>query len=341
MGLEINGFTVDDEMAGHVQTYLDLVREDRELYDDLHGAETRIHLSWIHEDMFGTADSHAGKLRRKLVVHDFKYGAGIAVDAIENRQGLYYVIGVAARYNFDFEEYEFVIVQPRAFHPDGPIRRWSFSKDRLKEYERELKVGMDRVEKARAADDIMAYLKPGDHCRWCAAAIDCPGLLRKMELAVFEDFDPVNDDILSVTPTPPEELPMDRLIMALEFGDILESWIKSVRSHAYRMAEEGNPPPGYKLVQKYGRRKWKDESKAKGIFEMMGFPEADIVDKPPPKLKSPAQIEKLMKKDTGLDKQFVVPYTIAPESGTALVPDTDRREALSSSVEDDFSAVTD
>lgn len=335
-------FEVDEEMAEHVQTYLDVVRADREEFNDFHGCETQIHLNWIHEDMFGTSDSHCGKKKKKLIVHDLKYGAGVPVDAIENTQGLYYVAGVAARYNFDFEECEFVIAQPRAFHPEGPIRRWSFPIDRLRQYERELRLGMDRVEKARAADDIMAYLKPGDHCRWCAAAIDCPALRRKMEMAVFEDFDPVNDDVLSVTPTPPEELAMDKLIMALEFGNIFESWIKQVRSYAYRLAEEGNPPPGYKLVQKYGRRKIKDQDHTKEALLMLGFAETEIFEPPvPPKLKSPAQLEKLFKKKEGWDTKFMRHFAKAPEAGSALVPEGDKRESLAISVEDDFTAITD
>ena len=337
-----NEFTVDEEMAEHVQVYVDLVRADRKKYGDFHGCETRIHLKWIHEDMFGTSDSHCGKRKKKLIVHDLKYGAGVPVNAIDNTQGLYYVAGVAANYDFDFEECEFVIVQPRAFHPDGPIRRWTFPIERLREFERDLLIAMDRVEKARSATDIMPYLSAGDHCRWCAAAIDCPLLAHKREVAIFEDFDPVNDDILSVTPTPPEELPMDRLVMVLKFADIFESWVKQVRSYAYRIAEEGNPPPGYKLVQKYGRRKIKDQEKASDALQMLGFTPEELYEPPvAPKIKSPAQLEKLFKKKEGWDKKFLRHFTMAPETGSTLVAENDKRGALVNSVEDDFDVVTD
>lgn len=335
-------FKVDTEMANHVQTYLDIVRKDRKKYSDFNGCETRIHLDWIHEDMFGTADSHCGTRKKKLIVHDLKYGAGIPVEAVNNTQGLYYVAGVAAQYDFDFDECEFVIVQPRAFHPEGPVRRWSFPVSRLRQYEHELIQGMDRIEKAWKSKDIMDFLKPGDHCKWCAAAIDCPSLRRKMELTVFEDFDVVEDDLLSVTPTPPEELSMDKLVMALEFGHIFESWIKQVRSYAYRLAEEGNPPPGYKLVQKYGHRKIINPEKMAEVLDMFGFSEADIYEPPePPKMKSPAQLEKLFKKRAGWDSKFMRHFAKAHETGVALVPERDRRGALSNSVEDDFTAITD
>lgn len=332
-------FEVDEDMAENVQVYLDVVRQDRETYDGFSGVETRVHLKWIDEDMFGTADSHCGKRKKRLIVHDYKHGAGVAVDVEENPQAMFYVLGVAAQHKFDFEEYEAVIVQPRAMHPDGPIRRWVFSAARLRKFEKELMAGVDKVIKARDATDIMPYLKAGDHCRWCPAAITCPALQRQMELSVFEDFDPVTDDLLSAEPTSPNELSTEMLAQALAFAHIMEAWVGQVRSYAYQMAEQGTPPPGYKLVQKYGRRKWKNEDTAKNVLLMLGIDETEI--HAPAKMKSPAQVEKLFKKDFGVDKKFVGKLTFTPETGSALVAEGDRREALTNAVEDDFTAVTD
>lgn len=335
-------FEVDEEMAENVQLYLDVVREDIERWDDISGVETRIHLKWIHEDMFGTSDSHAGLRGARLVVHDYKHGAGITVDAVENSQGLYYVLGIAAKYEFQFEEYEFVIVQPRAHHPDGPVRRWVFTKERLKQFERELKVGLDRVEKARESNKIIDWLNPGDHCRFCPAALDCPALERQMELAVFEDFSHIDDDILTATPTPPNELSPERLKQALEFASIFEAWIGQVRSYAYQRAEEGNPPEGFKLVQKYGHAKHKDPEKTVDVLTLLGFTPEQIFEAPkPPKVKSPAQLKKLFTKKSGVDKKFLRHFTMTPETGSALVPVGDRRAELVNRVEDDFAAVTD
>lgn len=340
IGAELNGFEVDAEMADHVQVYLDVVRADYRKYPDYKGVETRIHLSWIDDNAFGTSDSHAGKKNKRLVVHDYKHGAGIPVDAEENTQGLYYVLGVAEKYGFEFEEYEFCIVQPRAFHPAGPVRRWVFSKERLKQYENDLLKGIQRVEKARLSDDLSQHLNPGDHCRFCPAAIICPVLKRKMEMTVGDDFDDVAGvEIVSITPTPPNELSPEKLAAALQFASIMESWISQIRSFAYQEAQIGNPPPGYKLVQKYGRRKWKNEHKAEQILTLYGLMPDEI--HVPPKMKSPAQIEKLFKKARGLDKKFVERLTLTPESGSALVPIGDRREAVSHSVGDDFDAIID
>lgn len=334
-----NRFEVDEEMAENVQVYLDTVRADRKKHGDVFGIETRIHLKWIHENMFGTSDSHCGKRKKRLIVHDYKHGAGVPVDVVDNSQILYYMLGVACLYDFDFEEYEGVIVQPRAHHPDGPVRRWVVTKERLREFERELKSGLDRVEKARESRKIMDWLKPGDHCRWCAAAITCPALQRKMELAVFEDFDHVDDDILSVEPTPPHELSPKKLTDALKFASILESWITQVRSYAYQKAMEGQVPEGYKVVQKYGRRKIRDTDKVADTLLMLGFKPDDIFQTP--KLKPLSTLKKLFKKREGWDKDLLRGFTVTPETGSALVPIEDKREALVNRVEDDFANVTD
>ena len=135
---------------------------------------------------------------------------------------------------------------------------------------------------------------------------------------------------------------MDRLVMVLKFADIFESWVKQVRSYAYRIAEEGNPPPGYKLVQKYGRRKIKDQEKASDALQMLGFTPEELYEPPvAPKIKSPAQLEKLFKKKEGWDKKFLRHFTMAPETGSTLVAENDKRGALVNSVEDDFDVVTD
>lgn len=342
IGLTLNGFEVDEAMADAVQVYVEIVREDIDRFkgsDAVHGVEDKINLKWIHPDAFGTSDAHAGKIGYTLVVHDYKHGAGVPVDAVGNKQGLYYTLGVAAKYGFKFNAYEFVIVQPRAFHPDGPIRRWCFSKEELEQYESEVKAGIDRVEKAKAADDIMPYLSPGDHCRWCNAAPGCPGLKHKMEMSIYEDFDPIEDDILSITPTPPEELTPEKLADALRFADIFENWVSEVRSFAYRQAMRGETPPGFKFVKKYGHRKFKDPQKVKILAELMGVPEEELYTKPAPKMKTPNQTEQALKK-LKIGKEVLGPLIMTPETGFTIVEEDDRREAYDA-VEDDFSAITD
>jgi hypothetical protein len=59
-----------------------------------------------------------------------------------------------------------------------------------------------------------------------------------------------------------DALSLDELAHILDGLDVLEDWIKAVRSHAHASAEKGLKIPGYQLVEKIGNRKWAaDEEK--------------------------------------------------------------------------------
>lgn len=325
-------FVADEEMCEAVQLYLDTVRAIEN--PDVFGVETKVHLHWIHDDLYGTSDAHAGYRgeyqdgQGKLWVFDYKHGAGVSVDADENEQLMYYTLGVAHQYDFYFNTYEAVIVQPRAQHDEGPVRRYEFTRERLMAFEQELKDGLHRVYAAEkhAEDpfaDMVPHLKCGSWCRFCPAQITCPRMDAEMAIACTEDFDPITDDFHVVGPTPPEQLTPEKIAKALEFANIIESWLSAVRSHAYFMAENGATPPGYKLVARKGHRAWKDEQKVRDIMRMLGFTNEEI--SAPAKLKSPAQMEKLKQ---GIDKEFVNSLAAAPDTGFALVPESDKRPAV-------------
>ena len=95
--------------------------------------------------------------------------------------------------------------------------------------------------------------------------------------AIFDDFDDVTDDILEVTPTPPHELSPERLSRAMDFADILEGWVTDLRKFVYEEANAGRPPMGYKVVKKYGHRKWKSTAKIKQLMEFKGIGEAKAI----------------------------------------------------------------
>ncbi|MFX7820722.1 DUF2800 domain-containing protein, partial [Acinetobacter baumannii] len=50
--------------------------------------------------------------------------SGIAVDPDWNTQFFSYGAGAAKLFNYDVSEVELVVVQPRAWHPKGPVRRF-------------------------------------------------------------------------------------------------------------------------------------------------------------------------------------------------------------------------
>lgn len=311
-GLGSHGFTWDEEMCEHVQVYLNTIRMDMELYDckkeDL-VIEQRFHLKHIDEGAFGTADAVLRVFLKFAIVYDFKYGKGVAVNAEENKQEMYY--GVGAALDGDFEEYVLVIVQPRAHHKEGPIRRFTVSKEQLDIFAVELG---QKIEKTREKD---APLCAGPWCRktFCAAMAVCPAVKKQVEKVAGEVFESVKQ----VELPNPETMPDAYLKRALDLADTLTEWIKAVKTYAFNRAVSGDSVLGYKLVRgKPGNRKWADEKEVESLFEL------EYGDKiyETPSLKSPAQLEKVV------GKKAVETLTVRPEGKIQLVENSDSRPEI-------------
>jgi hypothetical protein len=104
----------------------------------------------------------------------------------------------------------------------------------------------------------------------------------------FEDLDAEKR-----TPPAPETLTPEQIGQVLAQADLLEGWLSAVRKHANAMAQVGVIPPGMKLRQRYGRKRWNvAEADMKTALAIgAGIDENDLYEEP--KLKSPAKIKKI------------------------------------------------
>ena len=84
---------------------------------------------------------------------------------------------------------------------------------------------------------------------------------------------------------------VDDLAAALDKIEVLEGWIKDAREMAQTLLENGVDVPGYKLVAKRAARQWTDEAAALTALAEAGCSAEELTE-----LKSPAQVEKLLKK---------------------------------------------
>lgn len=88
---------------------------------------------------WGTPDYHAGTRmangRICLHVWDFKFGYGV-VEAFENWQMIDYAAGLLGHMGANDQEtvVEIIVIQPRAFHREGPVRRWRVAASDLRPY---------------------------------------------------------------------------------------------------------------------------------------------------------------------------------------------------------------
>jgi hypothetical protein len=128
--------------------------------------------------------------------------------------------------------------------------------------------------------------------------------------------------VLSGIPPHPTSLTPDQLSRVLFAADQLDEWLTAVRAYAHAVAEKGKIP-GWKLVPKQARRKWAMEEDRVAADLMYYFDlDEDLLYET--KLKSPAQVEKLLKP---ADRQFGGFKLMCPavSSGLTLVRDTNPR----------------
>lgn len=319
----INGFIeITEDMIEAVLVYTTEIKDAMggDDYKELL-LESKIDLSFIHPDLYGTNDAIIVRPFDRLTVYDYKHGAGVPVEVENNPQMLYYALGAAHKYRFDFKEIEMVIVQPRCEHFDGPIRRQVISIEELIAFGEEIKKAVARTK------DKDAKLAAGKWCRFCDAKPICPKLREQSCETARLDFDPIEETKEIILPEPTLLSP-DQIARVLHAAQMVSTWVDSVKEYAHAEAEKGMQIPGYKLVAKRAHRKWKDEALAEKIALDIGFDRDDLYSF---KFRSPAQLEKLIGKDKVAELCFV------PETGTNLVQEGNKKAAIE--VKPDFAAL--
>ena len=275
---------------------LDEIDPKREL---IYEVETRVGFGDLLPGVFGSTDL-VGRMGNRAIVLDWKFGDGVAVDAEENPQLMFYAAACmrteATKWAFDSDdEVELIIVQP-------PVtRRWVTTTKRIREFEKELVMAVHESQKPDAK------LQHGEHCRWCAAKPICPKMTGAVDRALKTQLDQVD---------------LPALGRYLQNAELLEGWIEDLRKLAHQMLESGKPVPGYKLVNKRATRQWVDEKKALATLHDMGLTREELFK--PEELVSPAQVEKVLKK-----RKMALPdeLVVAVSSGTTMAPESDPRPA--------------
>jgi hypothetical protein len=315
---------VTEDMAGNVQIYLDAINDAKsQLSEDaVLSIEQKFNLSWLHPDLFGSNDACLVDLGNILWVFDYKNGT-YSVDHVENEQLMYYALG-ALYDNFGlFTEVRMTIVQPRSYHNEGKVRTWSTTPERLMEFADQL------LDRALATEDKNAHPSSGDHCFFCPAkgAMDSDG---KMRCSAFTDktFKTAEQSFAQFLETKtlnlpaPQEMSPDFIKLILDSADAFESWVSGVRGYASHLAINWDIiPTGYKLSQRRKNRRWIDEEQV--VTELQPILGDDIFSKP--KVLTPAQMEKLVKKSANWIS--IENLYEKPEGDLVLVPETSERES--------------
>ena len=322
MHIKVNDWTfeVDDEMVAGCQESIDWIRK-RVARAKADGHEVEMYVergmeSFSDPEVYGTADVIIHIKNDRIIVFDFKYGAGITVEPW-SEQNAYYGYLAVENYVDDPSTIKVVeswIGQPRIPHTNGTIRRHVTNVKELTDW-----WYGEVIPGIQATRDEHAHLVLGEWCKWCPAKDHCPAL--KKEGFEFP---------MGIDPSHLDDKELGELINKL---DALMTLKPSLEAEALRRARNGAKIPYRKLVRKQSRRAFREE---------MAFPHPDNPDErvtqnfkdavvaefgmdayTDPTFKTPPQLEKL---EGG--NEFVSKWAYTPDEGTTLAKLSDRRPEI-------------
>ena len=268
--------------------------------------EQRVDFSRWVEGGFGTADCIIiadGTLR----VIDYKHGLGVLVTAEENPQMQCYALGALELFDgiYDIETVGMTIYQPRRDN----VSTWEISKDALYRWADEV---LKPTAKLAFAGDGN-YLC-GEWCGFCKAKADCRARAEaNLALARYEFKLPpllTDEDIEDI----------------LSKADELVSWASDIREYALRQAVSGKKWTGWKLVEGRSNRKYVNETVVADVVERAGF---DPYER---RVLGVTAMQKLLGKSRF--DELLSPYIEKPQGKPTLVPESDKRPAMSTAEAD-------
>lgn len=295
---------IDDALLENANAYVDFI-------ESLSGEkfiEMRVDFSPWAEGGFGTADCIVVE-GASITIIDLK-GGDWKVKAIKNVQMMLYALGFYNEYGFlgEITTFKLMIFQPSI----NNVSTWEISLTDLLDWaENELKPA------AKLAMQDDAPFTPGEtQCQFCPAKGQCKAFADYNLEVALDGFESINEQF---------QVKENERLSAHDYAQILprlktlKKWIEAVESSALDKALAGETIDNYKVVEKITKRIWKDKEEAeKKLRNTAKLKVVDIIDR---KLKSPAQVEKLLGKDHKLLKELV----IKPKGDLTLAPLTDKR----------------
>lgn len=308
-----------ENLAEYATSYADFVWEkfllsQKTTPDAVLHIEEQINLTAYVPEGFGTGDAVI-LADGVMEIIDLKYGKGVSVSAIENRQMMLYALGALDMFGFMYAIHtvRMTIYQPRLDN----ISEWEMSVEELTTW------GMNELApRAKMAYAGEGSFVPGKHCQFCRAKAQCRALYEKnMEVAKYEfsDVSLLSDAEVS---------------KVLAEVDGIKNWITAIEEYALQAALGGKKFPGFKLVEGRSNRKYADEKLVAIRLIENGYKQSSIYE--PAKLKTITSMEKLVTKKafTALLGDLI----IKPQGKPTLAPESDKRQEWNSA-ENDFKNV--
>ena len=211
-------------------------------------------------DCWGTLDCIIGHPDGAIEVIDYKHGAGVAVDVIDNKQLLLYAIGAYQFLTANAIAVTYVkttIIQPRAHHASGTIRSDNMPSTAL------IATWLPYFKTcAEATDDPNVQPVPGkEQCRWCSVKATCPAIagvaLQGAQGGPTAALDQSPETRIADSFTQaPDALEPGQVAFILDHELLIKGWLTAVHEHAHDLLMAGKDIPGFKMVNGRKSKSW-------------------------------------------------------------------------------------
>ncbi len=256
LGVEApNGVAVTEAMMQGAEMYVETVTAAYTAMSSVtaYKVEEKVAIPRVHANNSGTPDTwmfghNATTGRARLVLPDYKFGHEF-VEVFECWQLVDYALGILDELGIEGHaehliDVEFVIVQPRTYHKDGPVRRWQTTAEALRPLANKLAHAAEMAHKP----EPLARPEPAN-CKHCPGRHACEALQR-------EGYSAAAVAGMSVP------LEMSQEAMGLELK-MLERAVKLAEARASGLAEQiehalmsGQYSPHYQMESTPARLAW-------------------------------------------------------------------------------------
>ena len=258
---------------------------------------------WVGEDEFGTTDCVIIDFENnRIIIFDWKYGAGIPVSPNYNDQAILYFLGawssfIRAMWLKGLYDRYLEVEGPRPRQRGAPQNLAEFEMDLGPSWADEIEVQvmieqprapggggtwitdvatlLEEGEKirrdAKRTEDFDAPVVPGEkQCKFCPAARvnSCEERAAYISSMIGADLDSLHDGFVEGEEIEfPRALTPEARSQIIIHAPMIKQYLAQLDAEAHSDAERGKPTPGLKLVE--GRRpdrKWSDEAKAKAVL---------------------------------------------------------------------------
>lgn len=250
-----NGYVITGEMIDHVGTYISALDcGEIEVETTFSGAAWEVRARADHIVALYDPNDQYQTYVQTLVIDEFKYGHRL-VSPVENWTMVAHAAGYCLARNIQPERIIFRVHQPRAYHPDGPLRTWEIDYATLcKLY------GQIDERLSNPTNELMTDV---DICAKCHALATCPAARMASMNAIDAAHIGFNDS-----------LPANTLAYEYELLKRAEGTVNNRREALEELMthriKTGNVIMGYGLKPRLANSRWKPGISADAITMVTG-----------------------------------------------------------------------